>query len=1204
MTHQMQSTYKTITLVMIVKNESKVIQRCFDSVKDYIDYWIICDTGSTDGTQDLIKKYFENANIPGKLYDHKWVNFGFNRTLAVSLAKGKSDYSILLDADFLFKIKDKTFKNNLISDAYQIKYEGNLDYRQTLFVKSSFDWKYVGVTHEYLTCPAASKYENLNAFTIHHLCDGGSRSDKFVRDIDLLKKGLIDEPTNIRYMFYLAQSYNDTEDYTNAIKYYEMRILCGGWPEEVYFSLYKIGNCKMMRGDKYPDIRDSFLKAYKYRPQRLEALHDLIKYCRLNDMSGIGFNYGMPAINTKYPNDILFINKPVHEWMFLDEVALCAYNIQKLDISIELYDKFLKKGYVGVDECPRIKSNYNFFQKQVITDTSNKVEVITDTSNKVAIIIVNYNMKERADAIIDNLKKTVKHPYDIILVDNGSDLIEESKNTSLKLQKNVQTTNGWLMGLHYADSLEIINNEKYFAYCFVITSVKLVETKKDIISTMVKTMKDDDVVGVHPSLTSSSTTSWKQFINTPNKCNEHVYFIDNIFSCYRATWFNKIGRFNPKLTYAWGIDIETGYFASIDKKKIILDNSIQVEKETDIDYKMNRMKMSSNERTKNASKQMNSYFINCLNNDINYQEIFNTELNLKSDYEKFTSNSVKIDTTLEKGLSFLIRAKNEEKNIINCLSSLINVTKKIDNIEIIVIDNNSCDETNKLVKIFMIEHKNVKLYTYNFEVCKIGNNISTGEHKTIATYYNWCLEKVTKYNVVKWDADFIANKDTLYDMIISNNLNTRDDNFTLWFKGETLFLHNDTYLKKVYSLYDSYKIFSKRYFFKWHDYNNVCEDVDISNIPVKEKYNVPVFYEIFNTGIDEFLNKISLIDNRDVIDKKIFNELSRNSIYYDQDNKSQLEKFNFIKNYKNKLTYFVIYYGYHSNVGGTYMSLKTYVDYFISKGDIVYVFERIPCDDEINKLKPDCIISAQFAITDVTNNINKWNIPLVALTYGPSQYIFNKDSKYPSLVTYSNSYIKSNDTLQKNGYVVRDPINHKIYEITKENMEPTYITLIGSPPNIKGHNIFIELAKRFENLKFMLVTHINNYKDIQLPNNITLVNYISDIKELKKNVYSKIKVLLLPSIQEAYGRVTIEAIASNIPCIISDYPGLSEATFNMSNYIKDYKDVNKWEEELKRVLENYENEVEKSNKIKLKLDFERDINEFRDLVIKCIENYK
>ena len=77
---------KTICLTMIVKNESKVIKRCFDSVKDYIDYWSICDTGSTDGTQDFIKNYFKEANIPGELHQHKWQNFGHNRTLAVQSA--------------------------------------------------------------------------------------------------------------------------------------------------------------------------------------------------------------------------------------------------------------------------------------------------------------------------------------------------------------------------------------------------------------------------------------------------------------------------------------------------------------------------------------------------------------------------------------------------------------------------------------------------------------------------------------------------------------------------------------------------------------------------------------------------------------------------------------------------------------------------------------------------------------------------------------------------------------------------------------------------------------------------------------------------------------------------------------------------------------------------------------------------------------
>ena len=80
-TEIMKPKKKTITLVMIVKNESKVITRCFDSVKDYIDYWVICDTGSTDGTQNIIISYFKEKDIPGELHEDKWENFGYNRSL-------------------------------------------------------------------------------------------------------------------------------------------------------------------------------------------------------------------------------------------------------------------------------------------------------------------------------------------------------------------------------------------------------------------------------------------------------------------------------------------------------------------------------------------------------------------------------------------------------------------------------------------------------------------------------------------------------------------------------------------------------------------------------------------------------------------------------------------------------------------------------------------------------------------------------------------------------------------------------------------------------------------------------------------------------------------------------------------------------------------------------------------------------------------
>ena len=88
---------KTICLNMIVKNENKVIKRCLASVKPVIDYWIIIDTGSTDGTQETIREFMKD--IPGELYEYPWVDFAHNRNQALALSKDKGDYLLFIDAD-------------------------------------------------------------------------------------------------------------------------------------------------------------------------------------------------------------------------------------------------------------------------------------------------------------------------------------------------------------------------------------------------------------------------------------------------------------------------------------------------------------------------------------------------------------------------------------------------------------------------------------------------------------------------------------------------------------------------------------------------------------------------------------------------------------------------------------------------------------------------------------------------------------------------------------------------------------------------------------------------------------------------------------------------------------------------------------------------------------------------------------------------
>lgn len=81
---------------MIVRNESRVIARALASAIPWIDTWLICDTGSTDGTQDIIREQL--ASIPGELHEVPWINFGHNRTQAIQLARTKADYLLILDA--------------------------------------------------------------------------------------------------------------------------------------------------------------------------------------------------------------------------------------------------------------------------------------------------------------------------------------------------------------------------------------------------------------------------------------------------------------------------------------------------------------------------------------------------------------------------------------------------------------------------------------------------------------------------------------------------------------------------------------------------------------------------------------------------------------------------------------------------------------------------------------------------------------------------------------------------------------------------------------------------------------------------------------------------------------------------------------------------------------------------------------------------
>jgi len=85
---------------MIVKNEAHIIEDTLTKLlaKIKFDYYVICDTGSTDGTPEIIVKFMENK-VPGKVVIHTWKDFGHNRSLALEEAYNTTDYVLIFDAD-------------------------------------------------------------------------------------------------------------------------------------------------------------------------------------------------------------------------------------------------------------------------------------------------------------------------------------------------------------------------------------------------------------------------------------------------------------------------------------------------------------------------------------------------------------------------------------------------------------------------------------------------------------------------------------------------------------------------------------------------------------------------------------------------------------------------------------------------------------------------------------------------------------------------------------------------------------------------------------------------------------------------------------------------------------------------------------------------------------------------------------------------
>lgn len=418
-TYRPNPSTPTICLNMIVKNESKVIKRLLESVLPIIDCYCICDTGSTDNTIEIITDFFSKNSISGKIIEEPFQNFEFNRNVALNACLGMSDFIILLDADMILRITNFDKNKLKLGDfCYILQGNENFYYQNTRIVKNNGLFSYSGVTHEYINIPDGAVIMKISKkeLFILDIGDGGSKGNKYERDINLLLNGIEQakdkpgKPNFERYHFYLANSYHDSGQFEKAIEYYRKRIEIGGWDQELFYSYYRIGLCyKCM--NKMENAIYEWMNAYTKSPIRIENLYEIVNHYRFkgeNQLANIYYQIAVNILKQKLDKEnYLFLHNEIYTFKLYYEYSIIAYYLDVKNLNDEIVNILNHSDNQEINH--NLMNNLKFYKDILkpknIYDLTNKISYLlngeeTDFNSSSSCLIEN----EKKDGYIANIR--------------------------------------------------------------------------------------------------------------------------------------------------------------------------------------------------------------------------------------------------------------------------------------------------------------------------------------------------------------------------------------------------------------------------------------------------------------------------------------------------------------------------------------------------------------------------------------------------------------------------------------------------------------------------------------------------------------------------------------------------------------------------------------------------------------------------------
>ena len=324
----------TIALVMIVRDEAAVIERCLRSCLPIVDSYCICDTGSSDDTIAIIERCCAAAGVPGMVHQRDWVDFGHNRTESMALARGSADWLFTIDADMTLEAVDEEFHlpapvplgvpaERGRVDEIHLRVEPHdqvgLIFWQPHFMRGDLPWRYRGAYHEALQRPR----DDVVAVTLHepHLfhhghgesADSPEMRRKFEHAYELLLDDHRRDPEDARTVFYLARTAGalcrwQPHRWMEALRLYRQRALMDGYDEETFYARMMAGALLLDR-----DLDEAIvemLRAYELRPTRAEPLWYLARACKVSGREALAELLAEKVLRMPVPvtTDSLFLD--------------------------------------------------------------------------------------------------------------------------------------------------------------------------------------------------------------------------------------------------------------------------------------------------------------------------------------------------------------------------------------------------------------------------------------------------------------------------------------------------------------------------------------------------------------------------------------------------------------------------------------------------------------------------------------------------------------------------------------------------------------------------------------------------------------------------------------------------------------------------------------------------------------------------------